>query len=197
MDLDFCIVLSLLLFVSAQSHLSGCFFQGAVLSRLELGDGLLTAARKGDLEVVRKFLTRGAQINGGDQYGWTALHCAAFKGHLAIVGELLAHGASVQSRDLEGHTPLHCAVEAGHKEVVQLLVGGGADVNVRSARGATPLNMAACLNYAGIIKFLVNRGADKPSAKVHPDAGVGRVSLDNSPLESKSVRENPSLVFAQ
>ncbi|BBN18397.1 hypothetical protein MPTK1_8g02160 [Marchantia polymorpha subsp. ruderalis] len=167
---------------------------GAVLNALELGDGLLTAARKGDLEVVRRYLGKGAQVDAGDQYGWTALHCAAFKGHAEVVGELLAHGASVQSRDLEGHTPLHCAVETGRKDVVQLLIGRGADVNAQSVRGATPLNIAAALKYAGILRFLLHRGADRALVpSLAPDGCI--------PLDSAGFRRHPprhtSLVFVQ
>ncbi|KAL2609562.1 hypothetical protein R1flu_028135 [Riccia fluitans] len=130
-----------------------------VLSALRRGNGLMTAARKGNLQMVRKHLGQGAKVSGGDQYGWTALHCAAFKGHGQVVDELLAYGANVDSRDVEGHTPLHCAVEAGHKEVVQLLIRRGADVDAKSVRGATPLNIAVLLKNAALLRFLLN-GSD-------------------------------------
>ncbi|KAL3699192.1 hypothetical protein R1sor_017214 [Riccia sorocarpa] len=128
----------------------------AVLSALRRGNGLMTAARRGNLEMVRRHLGRGAEVSDGDQYGWTALHCAAFNGHGEVVDELLAYGADVDCRDVEGHTPLHCAVEAGNKEVVQLLIGRGADVEAKSVRGTTPLNIAVLMKNAALLRFLLN-----------------------------------------
>lgn len=155
----------------------------AVLEILELGNELLTAARRGDLQTVVSSLTKGARVNRCDQYGWTALHCAAFKGHINIMQKLIEYGADIGFEDTEGHTALHCAVEGGKKEAVQFLLGKGAEVNVKTSRGATPLYMSAAMGYPGISRLLLNRGAD--TACLHRKHPIG--TTDSQDYKQKKV----------
>lgn len=59
----------------------------------EYNPGLIKAARKGDLEEVKKFLERGAQIMAEDKSKWNALIWAANVGSVEVVRFLLAKGA--------------------------------------------------------------------------------------------------------
>ncbi|KAI3829614.1 hypothetical protein L1987_03741 [Smallanthus sonchifolius] len=99
---------------------------------LHLGDVLHRAARKGDVDVMRKCLAEGAKVNGKDQNGWTALHKAAFKGHVEGVRVLLNHGGLVDLIDGSGYTALHRAVEARHAQVAMMLIAHGAKANMKS-----------------------------------------------------------------
>ena len=65
----------------------------ADLGAAELGAELALAAKKGDLQAVRKLLDRGVDIEAaGEEMGSTALNAACFWGHLDIVRLLLARG---------------------------------------------------------------------------------------------------------
>eukprot|EP00731_Ephydatia_muelleri_P000715 Em0001g715a len=66
---------------------------------LEHGKELRDAALQGDLEEMVKLLNQGADINGADEDGWTALMMASYGGHLDCVKELLEKGALVNAQD--------------------------------------------------------------------------------------------------
>jgi ankyrin repeat protein len=52
------------------------------------------AAKSGDLEEIRLFLSRG-DINARDRYGQAALMIAAHHGHRALVDLLIQYGADL------------------------------------------------------------------------------------------------------
>ena len=68
------------------------------------------AAERGDLEAVRALLRDGADANGAQADGTTALHWAAINDDVQIVEVLLYAGATVKPiTRLGGYTPLHLA----------------------------------------------------------------------------------------
>ena len=80
------------------------------------------AARKGNIEAVKKHLDAGVDIHVLDKkYGFAPLHYAADGGHKEIVELLLAKGADVNQRDKIGKTPTAWAMRYGHKEVTAIL----------------------------------------------------------------------------
>nr|7TBO_A Chain A, D12 LOV2-DARPin fusion [synthetic construct]7TBO_B Chain B, D12 LOV2-DARPin fusion [synthetic construct] len=121
---------------------------------------LLEAAKKGQIEEVRRLLELGADANGADGTGTTPLHLAAYSGHLEIVEVLLKHGADVDASDVFGYTPLHLAAYWGHLEIVEVLLKNGADVNAMDSDGMTPLHLAAKWGYLEIVEVLLKHGAD-------------------------------------
>ena len=94
---------------------------------------LTTAAYKGQADVVKNLLDKGADVNerGGCGFGWpsvTPLICAAYGGHMEAVKELIDRGADVNKSDGEGWTPLVQAVDEGHANIAKLLIEKGADI---------------------------------------------------------------------
>jgi ankyrin repeat protein len=121
---------------------------------------IVRASAKGDLALVKKLLTEGADINSADQKGRTALIEAAWGGHTDIVKLLVEHGADVDCADMSGFTPLMRAVEEEHGAVVIYLIQKGADVNSRgNVRGSTPLMLAAENGSVKLIELLLEHGA--------------------------------------
>jgi ankyrin repeat protein len=101
------------------------------------------AVLKGQLEIAKLLLSKGAEINknnDGDEA--TPLHIAAQHNKIDIVNLLLANGADVHAKAAKGYTPLHVAAEWGHIYVVERLLGAGADSNIKETRGFTPLKLA-------------------------------------------------------
>ncbi|KAJ7543580.1 hypothetical protein O6H91_09G044100 [Diphasiastrum complanatum] len=130
---------------------------------LKIGDELRSGSRKGNLETVRQCLRQGAFLNGQDQNGWSALHCAAFKGHINIVKYLIGKGADMECRDEKGYTALHCATEAGRTHVAQLLITKGANLNAKIKKGATALQIAQSMNFTGLILLLSEQSDHRKS----------------------------------
>ena len=119
------------------------------------------AAMGKDLALVRQLLKGGAEANGSQGDGMSALHWAALHGDAAMAGMLIVSGASVRATTrIGGFTPLHLASQTGKAAVVAPLVKGGAQVDTRTATGATALMLASGAGSAEIVRTLVEAGAD-------------------------------------
>jgi ankyrin repeat protein len=88
----------------------------------------------GDLSLVRLLLERGADVNRGNDYGWTILHQAGYGNDRALAELVLAAGAdTTASARGDGGTPVVVALFWGHRDVVDVL--GDAPRNLRVAAG--------------------------------------------------------------
>lgn len=102
------------------------------------GNDLLGMA--GSIEVTRLLLDRGADVNRGNDYGWTKLHSAGYGNDRELAELLLAAGAraDVSARG-DGGTPLVAALFWGHRKVVRVL--GLEPRNLRVAAGLGRVDM--------------------------------------------------------
>ncbi len=109
------------------------------------------AAGKGQIELVRAFLARGADPNLGEP-----LASAAAEGHLEVARLLVAAGARPTSRR-GGCTPLHRAAMEGRTEVCEYLLSVGADPQVRNSMAGcpTPAEIAADEGHKDCARLLV------------------------------------------
>jgi ankyrin repeat protein len=88
----------------------------------------------GDLATTTLLLERGADVNRGNDHGWTKLHQAGYGNDRTLAEVLLAAGARTDlSARGDGGTPLIAALFWGHREVVDLL--GLEPGNLRVAAG--------------------------------------------------------------
>ena len=83
------------------------------------------AAAKGQEEVVKTLLCKGASVNLGDVSGRTALHYAVFNGDMGVVQALLGKRANPAAVDIHGRSPLHIAAAAANIMAVQKLIESG------------------------------------------------------------------------
>ncbi len=86
-------------------------------------DVAVDAARKGDLEHIRKCVESDARyVDAYDGTGRTLLHYAAQRGDRDLVSYLIQQGSFVLAEDEEGYTPLDVAVQSlAPQSVIDLL----------------------------------------------------------------------------
>jgi ankyrin repeat protein len=120
---------------------------------------LLEAALLGKVPKVVRHLREGADVNGIDQDGATALHAAAIFGKTELARVLLEHGANVNARDYNRRTPLLNAACGGSVELAQLLLDAGAEVNLGSSGKETPLKIAVDRGFVPLVELFLNAGA--------------------------------------
>jgi ankyrin repeat protein len=123
--------------------------------------GLVEAAGRGHYRRVRRLLDRGADIEGRDEDGVTALTAAAVLGQREVVEFLLDRGADIEARNWWGFSPLASAALAGRRDVVECLLDRGANIEAHGGdNGDTALAAAARWAQRDIVEYLLHRGAD-------------------------------------
>ncbi len=158
--------------VPIDSFAGACF--SAPVQRAPLRSrNLLDATRKGDLNEVKIWLEKGANLEDRDSVKQTALHLAAGKGYTEIALALIHAGADVNALTRRWHnicgyndTPLNLAAQQGHTAIVSALVERKANVEMKDSQGYAPLYWAVITNSTEIVRLLVQAGAD-----VHVNAG--------------------------
>jgi hypothetical protein len=86
------------------------------------------AAERGDLAALETAVRSGADVNGKDSQGWTALFHAAHHGNTKALQLLIDGGAKVNGGRETGFTALFSAVSGGHVEAVRWLLNSGAEI---------------------------------------------------------------------
>ena len=90
---------------------------------------LMMAALRGNLELARVLLERGAKVH---QDGWSPLHYAATGPEPKLVALLLDRGAPIEALSANKTTPLMMAAGYGAEANVDLLLARGADKRARN-----------------------------------------------------------------
>ena len=120
--------------------------------------------------LVGLLIANGAELNGLDNHGRTALHLACSRWHsVPWVDELLARHMNPNVQDDSGDTPLVYALRYAWSdiEMVRRLLRGGARVDIRNSKGETPLHVvieASDWRIDSVARLFVEHGAD-PNAK--------------------------------
>ena len=120
-----------------------------------------------DVDSIRFFLERGADVDTADNNHSTLLHQASFGGNIKVAHLLLEHGANIDARNKEGHTPLHRGLVrlgdgagAHYFDTMRLLLEHGADVDALDDAQSTPLHMASEYGSAKATRLLLEHGAN-------------------------------------
>ena len=117
------------------------------------------AVASGQLDVVDKLLTAGANVNVTNKLGNTPLHGAVIMSSSSIADRLLAAGANINAVNKDGNTPLHIALRKKNISLVETLLAAKADINVANNEGDTPLHIAAFMSLDSIVDKLLDAGA--------------------------------------
>jgi ankyrin repeat protein len=134
---------------------------------------LLSAAERGDLQLVQLLLDHGVHTEDRSLKQETMLGIAASRGYSALARELLDAGASAHPPAFSPLEPeyaessaLYKAVKKGHQSVAELLLTHKADPNTRAYRmddpdatGRTALFAAVTNQNKQIVQILLKAGA--------------------------------------
>jgi ankyrin repeat protein len=151
------------------------------------GDSIvMIAAERGNLTMMLKLGSYGADYGISNHLGRTAAHAAASCGNVAILTFLRSRGEDLHLPDNEGYTPLLMAASAGYPETVKfLLQSPGSAVNRLSTwQRESPLTLAAKGRYPFTIRPLLAAGGDPQ----HREAS-GCSALDYASLHPACLRE--------
>lgn len=121
---------------------------------------LITAAREGQLSVIKDLAQKGFDLDCELKYSSSALMIAASRGHDDIVRFIASAGGKVNRRNKFGISPLSEAAERGHHKVLRTLVEFGADVNMLHNNGGTAILAAAVRRDLKTVKVLLELGAN-------------------------------------
>jgi len=152
---------------------------GAAPSQAALGEALLDAARREDVEEVREWLQQGASVAARGEDGETALHLAASSGSSALIGLLLERRAPLHALCARGRSALDAAVAPGgpgcRDDVAILLLERRASLGLAADNAdPTPLHFAARRGLFGVVRKLIERaGPDLHSALARELAAEG------------------------
>lgn len=127
-----------------------------VFAQAEVAD----AAMQGDNAAVSELLQAGADVNGIQADGATALHWAAYHSDTALARELLEAGANPSIANRNGSTPMWLAANQGDAGMIEILLDGGADANEELPLGRRPLMLAARSGSTDAVKVLLDHGAE-------------------------------------
>ena len=125
----------------------------------KIGEALLQAVHKGNLEVVKILVDNGADVNSSVSKNTRALILAAERDKFEIVKYLVENGADVNLRDYGNTTALMMA-SFENLEIVRYLIEKGADVNAKNNNKYTALSQATLTGHIDIVKCLVENGID-------------------------------------
>jgi ankyrin repeat protein len=89
-------------------------------SRVTRGNTALHfAVYKDNIQMAKRLVLSGANINCQDRYGNTPLHIASGQGQRAMLKFLLCHGADCSIKNARGQTAMHVAF---HQNILRIFI---------------------------------------------------------------------------
>jgi len=129
-----------------------------------IGQGMVEAAAKGDVDAVTELLNAGADINATVDGDGSPLIAAAREGHMPVVRFLVQRGADVNLAVSGDGNPLIMAAREGHLEIVDFLLAHGAIADQVVPGDENALIQASGSGRLAVVELLVSRGADVNAA---------------------------------
>ncbi|MBC8107782.1 MAG: ankyrin repeat domain-containing protein [Anaerolineae bacterium] len=110
----------------------------------DVGERLIQAVRRGDVNTMREILDRHPELADAttdmnerlhpvDTRAMRLIHVAISENQLEAARLLIARGANLNVRNADGRLPLHDCFELGRDEIKDLLLAAGAQVDVIAA----------------------------------------------------------------
>lgn len=151
--------------------------------------GMHIAAINNRINMMRKLLKHGADVNARGNNLATPLSAAAISDNYEAAEFLLKNGARIDDYDTEGVTPMLAAAFKGHTRVVELCLNHGASLEMKDASMRTSLLCAVFNGHYETVKLLLDRGANA-TAEMITRKNQKRVSA--LALAQVKMRKDPS-----
>ncbi|KAG9389962.1 Protein tyrosine kinase [Carpediemonas membranifera] len=151
---------------------------------------MTTAAIDGFDQIIRRLLEAGANVDGVDQEGDTALICAAMKNQASTVRLLLEGGCNINARRRNGSTAAFIAAEKGETEILEILIGAGADTSIPNVIGMLPKHIAKTNNHPDCVRLIKNPN----QCRRRLDVRVGSIRGQRLPPRQIAPRRREPLV---
>ena len=151
-------------------------------------NALMLAALKGQVDIVRAMLAKGAKVN---KPGWSPLHYAATGGNTEVIELLLKRGADIEARSPNESTPLMMAARYGSIEGMQVLLRAGADPRARNQLAMDALDFAASANRPDAMELLTEAKRRAPVRASSPAQPAPGVAEQITPAPSPAVVARP------
>ncbi len=119
-------------------------------------DQLIRAAEAGDTPTVQRLLQEGADINGRDVRGRTAVMAATHGNQVQAVRMLIQAGADINIRDNRLDNPFLYAGAEGLLDILKLTIDAKADTKLTNRYGGTALIPACERGHVEIVKELLD-----------------------------------------
>ena len=150
-------------------------------------NALLYAAFRGNLEIFKKLIELGAEINVSNSSGLNALHLAAQGNHPNIIVYLIEKcGFDINSKDINGSNALHWGINMNSRQAVDYLVYYNIDINAKDKDGETPLGIANNKGYHYFIKKfnedfynLINKDSEENKDDKENDSEINNINNEN------------------
>ena len=141
-------------------------FSGVFSRKPQPQKELNKALGRGDIAAAQKWLDEGAEINGSDKYGETALGAAAYSGKVSVVDFVLDRGGDPNRRNSSGRHMLAQLMgdtfiqeKPWVLDIVKTLIPVS-HLNAQDDQGWTPINLAVKNGYVKEAYALIDAGAD-------------------------------------
>ena len=134
---------------------------------------LVAACLCGDLSLCEALLDAGADIDGKNGHGRTALMLAAMHGHSQVLSLFIKRGADMNATTSHGSNALHHSIKDGPDQIecIEMLIkevrcrgrgssGGAIEVDAVDQSGHTPLFYACIDGHIHKARVLIQAGAD-------------------------------------
>ena len=141
---------------------------------------LILACKKGQQQMAKALLKRGASRMARDSKQRTPIHYASLNGHLSCLTLLIGQPgrrkmtpAEVDAADVNGATALHLAAEWGFEKFCGVLLEAGARLDAKRSDGHTPLMLAQHFHptNAALLALLSGAGPANPPGTVCDHCG--------------------------
>ncbi|EFM12049.1 Ankyrin [Paenibacillus curdlanolyticus YK9] len=120
-----------------------------------MGNELIAAAQRGDVQKLVQLLEQGADKNGRDHKGRTAMLAATHANKPEIVRILIDAGADMNLQDNIKDNPFLYAGAQGRLEILKLLIEAGADTKLTNRFGGSALIPAAEKGHVENVRVLL------------------------------------------
>ena len=121
--------------------------------------GFMALLFANDIDLIKRLIASGADVNAATELGYTPLSRAANGGNLAVAQFLIDNGANPNASDWSGPI-LQQVVRGDRREMAELLIKSGANLSQRNAHGRAALHVAAIRNLPNMAQLLLGHGIE-------------------------------------